>query len=79
MFQGSWNNTFINGGKAREYAGHKNMRIGNLANSLRHSYGVLSNGIWHYSFQNFRQNTYKKTKLSLFDKEGKLGFELTVN
>lgn len=79
MFWGSGNNAFISGGKAGEYAGHKNMKIGNLTTGIRPPYEVLSDGIWHYSFQNFRRNTYKKRKLSLFDKEGNLDFELTVN
>lgn len=46
MFQGIWNNMFINGGKARKYAGHKNMKIGNPANGIRPKrYKVLSDGI----------------------------------
>lgn len=79
MFLGSGNNMFINGEKAREFAGPENMKTGNLASDIRLPYEVLSNGIWHYMFQNFRGNTYKKGKLPLFDKDGNLDFELTVH
>lgn len=70
---------FINGETAREYAGPKNMKTGNLASGIRPPYEVLSNGIWHCMFQNFRGNTYRKRKLPLFDKDGNLDFELTVH
>lgn len=70
---------FINGEKAREYDGPENMKSGKLASGIRPPHEVLSNGIWHYMFQNFRGNTYKKGKLPLFDKDGNLDFELTVH
>lgn len=51
---------FINGETAREYAGPKNMKTGNLASGIRPPYEVLSNGIWHCMFQNFRGNTERE-------------------